>query len=70
MTERPGAVATIPVTLLVQIGNSDPQPVGVDAILAHGTLEGNVITFDRARVAEDTMEAILRIITHDKEVSA
>ncbi|MBS6031141.1 MAG: hypothetical protein KH989_10720 [Kocuria rhizophila] len=69
------ALGTMPVTPLVQVGNSNPQPIGQDTIPVHGMLNGSTVTLDSERAAEDTAAAIIRILardplTRDKEVPA
>ncbi|MDO4920082.1 hypothetical protein [Kocuria sp.] len=64
------ALGTVPVTLLVQIGDGDPQSLGQDTIPLYATPDGSAIVVDHARAAEATGEAIIRILFHDEEVTA
>ena len=64
---RDGALATLPVTLLIQVGEGHPHIIGRDTISVPGTLDpdGAGITFDAGQADKATVQAVNRIITRN-----
>lgn len=71
------ALITQPVTLLVQVGDNDPQPVGHDEMAVRGipAPDGAGIIFYADQAEKAVVQAVLRILTnelseHDEEARA
>lgn len=54
-----------PITLLLQVNDGRPHPIGQDAIFVRGTPnpDGSGITFDGEETGKATVQAITRIIS-------
>lgn len=61
------ALATVPITLLAQVGDGDPRPIGRETISVPvmPDPDGTGMTLDAEQMAKATVQAIIRILTKD-----
>lgn len=61
------SLTPFPITLLLQVNDGRPYPIGQDAIFVRGNPnpDGSGITFDGEETGKATVQAITRIITRE-----